>query len=65
MLLSNQIPEFFADQYLWKKTVNAIDFLGDGYLGKTVSKTTVGWMRPGLPNHVQTCLDFSEVKVKF
>ena len=44
VLLSNQIAGFFDHQYLWKETINALDFLHiNSYQRKIVSQgTSVG-----------------------
>ena len=55
VLLSNQIAGFFDHQYLWKETINALDFLHiNSYQRKIVSQgTSVGWMWPGVSSHSQ------------
>ena len=54
--MSNQIVGLFNHQYLWKETINFLDFLrGDSYQRKIASEATVvDWMWPDMPNHRQT-----------
>ena len=45
-------------QYLWKETLNVLDFLyRDVYHGKIASKcATVGWVWPGVLSHSRLAL---------
>ena len=50
-LLSNQIAGFFDDQYLWKLSIDSLDFLqGNKHHCKKGSETTTfGWVLPVVP----------------
>ena len=40
-LLSNQIVGYFVNQYLWKESINILEFLNEGrHQGNVVSETT-------------------------
>ena len=53
--MSNQIVGLFNHQYLWKETINFLDFLRGDIERKIASEATVfGWMWPDMLNHNQT-----------
>ena len=49
-LPSNQIPEFFDQQYLWKELIVILDFMRGDIESRKVSCETASffWVRPGL-----------------
>ena len=59
MLASNQIAGFSHHQYLWKESINILEFLHGGSHQRKVASgiATFGLMWPGFPRHIQICLD--------
>ena len=51
MLSTSQIAGFFDQRYLWKESINIIDFLhGENHQWNAASEaTTIGWMLPDVP----------------
>ena len=58
-LLFNQIAGFFGHQYLWKASIDILEFLhGHSYQGKVAfGTTTFVWIGPSV------CLDQSDCKI--
>lgn len=51
MLLSNQVERFFDHRYLWKESINILDFWHvDSHQGKVTDETIAFWLdMPGVP----------------
>ena len=62
VILSNQISGFCGQQHLQSQAINVFDFSNRGsYQTKiTYHTSTVGWDFPGMPSHIQKCLNVSE-----
>ena len=56
------MSEFYGQQHLQNQTINNLNFSYSGsYQAKITSQAiTVGWVCPGMPSHVQNCLNMSE-----
>ena len=55
MLLSSQIAVFFDPQYLWKESINMLQFLNGGNCQEKVEShaTPFGSIWSGVPSHAQ------------
>ena len=56
-LLSNQIVRTFDHQYIWKETINVLDFLHRDICKKKIASysTSISCVWPGIPSDAQTC----------
>ena len=59
MLLSNQVKQFFDQRYLWKDSINILDFLDEDshYRKLSTEIVTFGWVCQGVCSDTQAYID--------